>query len=151
MAISLFAAQAEGGHLISLDDQAVVKDLAAANGTGGNAYSPTLLSGPIAPNTIGRYATLRRLLQRITHSGATTITVTSWREGLDTGQTITRTLTTLSRPLLTVPLRAVGSVFQFRLTISGFDAAVALGSAEFTLIERRSGPGGSPVVGSESA
>lgn len=151
MAISIFGAQAEGGQLISLDDQSVVKDLASSAGVGGNTFTCFLLSALTGLETVGRFAKLRRMIQRVTHDGAVTVAVTPWRNGEDTGQTITRVLTSLSRPLIVVPLAATGDAFQFRIVVSGFDAAAALGSAEFTLIERRSGPGGSPVVGSESA
>lgn len=137
MAIPTFGVQAHGGKIISLDDQSVVKDLAALAGTGGNAYAPYMVSGVIAPGSVGGYARLRRLQQRVPHDGAVTVTVTPWRGGQDTGQTITRDLAIGDNPTVVTPFDVTGSVFQFKVVLSAFDAEASVGAGEFVAIPRR--------------
>jgi hypothetical protein len=137
MALPLFAVQAHGGKLISLDDAAVVKDLAALDGTGGNAYAPYVVSGVVSGGGPGGYGTFRRVIQRVPHDGAVTVKVTPWRDGQDTGQTITRTLAAGANPTVVAPLSVTGSVFQFKVELSAFDAPASLGAGELTIIQRR--------------
>lgn len=138
MSIPTYGATAHGGKIISLDDQSVVKDLADATGTGGNAYIGYFLSGLFAVGGGQAYDKLRRMTQRVPHDGTVTVTVTPWRDGLDTGQTITRTLTPDDNPVIVVPLAVTGSHFQLRIALSSFDAPASLGSGSFRSIPRRS-------------
>jgi hypothetical protein len=138
MAIPLFAAQAHGGKLISLDDQAVVKDLANLDGTGGNSYAGYVLSTYLPGADPVGYGTFRRLVQRVTHDGAVRVEVTPWRDGQDTGQTITRDLAVGDNPTVVAPASVTGSVFQAKVRLSNFDAAARLGGAEYVVIPRRS-------------
>lgn len=138
MPIPLFGAQAHGGKIISLDDPAVVKDLANLDGTGGNAYAPYLVSGVVSGDGPGGYGTFRRLIQRVPHDGAVTVKLTPRRDGQDTGQTITRPLAGGDNPTVVAPFSVTGSVFQFKIELSAFDAPASLGSGELTIIRRRS-------------
>ena len=135
MAINLFGAQAHGGKLIALDDQALVTDLAALAGTGGNTFAAFVLSGRFAS---AGYAKLRRMIQAVAHAGAVTVTITPWRDGQDTGQTITRTLAIGDNENVTAPLSVTGSDFQLMVTLTAFDAPASLGSGDITVVPRRS-------------
>ena len=138
MAIATYGAQAHGGKIVSLDDQAVVKDLAALDGTGGNAYAPFMLSGILSPGEVGGYAKLRRLILRVPHDGAVTVRVTPWRDGLDTGQTIERVLGSTDNPTVVAPQDVTGSVFQEKVELSAFDGPASVGAGEIAMIPRRS-------------
>lgn len=138
MALPCYSAQAHGGKIISLDDPAVVKDLAALNGTGGNAYVGYVLSTMLPDGSPTGYGTLRRVTQRVAHDGAVTVKVTPWRDGQDTGQTITRALAIGDNPTVVAALAATGSVFQVKWELSAFDAPARLGSGEVTIVDRRS-------------
>jgi hypothetical protein len=136
--IPLYAALAHSGRILSVDDQSVVKDLASLAGTGGSAFLPFMLSGVLAPGDVGAYAKLRRLILRVPHDGAVTVKVTPWRDGLDTGQTITRTLAASDNPTVTAPQDVTGSVFQEKIELSSFDAPASVGAGEIVMIPRRS-------------
>lgn len=135
MAINLWGAQAGGGKIIQLDDQALVKDLAALAGTGGNSYTAFVLSGAF---TDAAYGKLRRLTQSVPHDGAVTVTVTPWRDGQDTGQTMSRPLAIADNPTVVVPLSVTGDNFQLYVALSGFDAPASLGAGEIATVPRRS-------------
>lgn len=135
MALNLWGAQAHGGKIIQLDDQALVTDLAALAGTGGNAFTAFIRS---APFTAAGYNKLRRMIQMVPHDGAVTVAVTPWVDQQDTGQTITRTLATGDNGTVTAPLSVSGTDFQVEVTLSAFDAVASLGSGDLTLIPRRS-------------
>lgn len=139
MSIPLYAAQAHGGKIYSLDDQSVVKDLAALAGTGGNAYAPYLVTAAIAPMGVGGFAKLRKIVQRVPHDGAVTVAVRPYRDGSDTGQTISRTLASNDNPTVTAPVASTGSTFQFRFDLSTFSAVAALGAGEYGAEPKRSG------------
>lgn len=138
MALHAYGCQAHGGKLISLDDQAVVRDLAAANGTGGNTYDPYLVTHVLPMALVGAYGHFRQVVQRVPHDGAVTVKITPWRDGADTGQVITRVLASMDNPTVTAPLSATGSVFQFKVALSAFDAPASLGSGDYTVNPRRS-------------
>lgn len=138
MPIPLWGAQAAGGKLVTLDDDAVVKDLTALAGTGGNSYSPYLITAPVGQGKGAGYAKVRRIVQRVPHDGAVTVTVTPWVDGADTGQTITRTLAASDNATVTAPLAKLGGVFAFKITLAAFDAPASLGSGDFTIIPLRS-------------
>jgi hypothetical protein len=138
MAIPTFGVQAHGGKIISVDDQAVVKDLALLDGSGGNAYAPYLLSGLMSPGEVGGYAKLRQCVLRVPHEGAVTVKVTPWRDGLDTGQIITRALALGDNPTVVAPQNVTGSVFQEKVELSAFDAPASVGAGELLMVARRS-------------
>jgi hypothetical protein len=138
MSIPLFAAQAGGSNILQLDDPSVLVDLAVSDGTGGVAYSPFLLSGPITVMGGDGYERLRRVVQRLPHDGAATLTITPWRDGVSTGQSIARTVAVSDGDTLTFHLDATGSTFQLQLTVSAFDGVASLGSAAVTVSPRRS-------------
>lgn len=123
--------------MISLDDQTVVKDLAALDGTGGNAYAPFLLGALFALSAGVAYEKLRQVIQRVPHDGLVTVKVTPWRDGQDTGQVITRVLTPDDNPTVVAPLNATGSLFQIKVELSAFDAPASLGAGSITAIQRR--------------
>jgi hypothetical protein len=136
--IPLFGCQAHGGKIVQLDDDSVFTDLAAADGTGGTAFSPFMLSNPFDAGNEGGYSRLRRMVQTIEHEGAVTVTITPYRDGAETGQTITRTLASSDTPIVTAPLAVGATRFQVKVTVSAFDALVELGKAQLWLVARRS-------------
>ena len=138
MSIALYAVQADGGKIVSLDDQLVVKDLAALDASGGTAYTCSVLSTPFDDGDTGGWASLRRMIQDVPHDGAVTVVCTPHRDGLDTGQSITRTLTSADNSTIVVPFDVKGTAFQLNVALSVFDAAAGLGIADATLIPRRS-------------
>lgn len=136
--IPLYGVQAHGGKIISLDDPAVVKDLAAADGSGGNAYVGYVLSTQLPGSVPGGYSRFRRLQQRVPHDGGVTVTITPWRDGQDTGQEIERELEVADNPVVIAHVSVTGSDFQVKIALSDFDAPAALGEAAVTIIPRRS-------------
>jgi hypothetical protein len=136
--IPLFGCLAHGGKIVQLDDDSVVKDLAAADGTGGAAFNAFLLSNPFDGGNEGGYSRLRKLVQTIEHEGAVTVNVTPYRDGSETGQTISRTLAASGNPIVTAPLAVGATRFQVKVMVSAFDALVELGKAQFWVVARRS-------------
>jgi hypothetical protein len=136
--IPLFGCLAHGGKIVQLDDDSVVKDLAAADGTGGTAFSPFLLSSPFDGGNEGGYSRLRKMVQDVEHEGAVTVTVTPYRDGSETGQTITRTLAASDNPIVTAPLAVGATRFQVKVALSAFTARVELGKAQLWVVPRRS-------------
>lgn len=134
MPIPLYGAQAHGGKLVSLDDQAVVADLAALDGSGGSAYTGRFRSTPFGG--LG-WSTLRRFVQRVTQLGSATVKVTAFRDGQQTAQTITRALAVGAPGVVTAPLAARGSAFQVEVEVSAFSDEVQFGDAEMTPVVRR--------------
>lgn len=137
MSIPLYAAMAHGGKIVSLDDQSVMKDLAALAGTGGTAFTAYIVSTEYATPKAGGYGKLRRAIQRVPHDGSVSVAVTPWRDGSDTGQTITKSLGPSDNRSVVAPLNVTGSSFQIKVALSTFDAAAALGAGELTLIRKR--------------
>lgn len=137
MAIPLYGCTAHGGKIIALDDEAVVRDLAADDGSGGVAFTPYLVSAPIDGGQAGGYARLRRVVQDVEHDGAVTLSVTPVRDGQETGQTIVRPLDAGDHPVITLPFAAGATRFQVRVELADFDAAAELGKAELWIVPRR--------------
>lgn len=133
--ILLLGAQAHGGKIVQLDDLSVVKDLAALDGTGGSTYAPTLVSSPV--ESAAGYATFRRLVQQTLGGQSVTWTFTAWRDGLETGQVLTRTLAPADSGIMVVPFDVTGTNFQVRITASGFNGFATLGSADLSIVPRR--------------
>ncbi|KKK73053.1 hypothetical protein LCGC14_2897670, partial [marine sediment metagenome] len=63
MSIPLFGCEAHSGQVLTLDDEAVVKDQAALAGTGGSAYAAFVLSTIFDVGRDGGYSTFRRAVQ----------------------------------------------------------------------------------------
>lgn len=135
--IPCYVVTASGGKVYSVDDSATVNDFASITGSGGTAFTPFLLSTlfPLT-RTLG-FATIRKLRQRFDAPSAVTIQVTPWRDGRDTGQTITRTFGLSDVDITSTPLFYSGSDFQVKLQISGYTAEVQLGNASVSMVPRR--------------
>ena len=136
--IPFFLVQAHGGKVLTIDDRSVQTDLAALAGTGGTEFAPTLLSAPVHGQGAGGYAKLRRLVQRVPHDGDVTVEVTPYRDGQESGNAITRTLGPEDSPIVTVPMSETGTEFQWRITLSDFNADCGLGEGELWVVPRRS-------------
>ena len=134
--IPFYLVQAVGGKVLTIDDRAVVKDLAALAGTGGNSYTPTLVIGP--QKLTSGWSRMRRLVQRVPHDGAVTVTLTPIRDGQESGNVITRALDSTDVPTVTLPMAETGTEFQAQIELSAFDADCGLGEAELWVIPRRS-------------
>ena len=135
--IQTYAVQADGGNIVSLDDQSVQKDLAALDGTGGSAFEAFILSTSFDDGGGGWWNTIRRAIQDVPHSGGVTVSVRPYRDGFDTGQTITRALVISDNPTVTVPLFYPGTVFQVRIGLTLFDAVAGLGVGAVAVVARR--------------
>lgn len=136
MSIPIYGAEAHGGRIISLDDETVQHDLADDEGSGGNDYDPYMVSTPFDAG-IGGWSTFRRATQHVHVNGAVTVAISPYRDELETGQSISRSLTTMDNFVVAAPLKAGGTTFQLKVTLSDFDAAVELGKSEQWLVPRR--------------
>lgn len=137
MAIPIFAVSQVGGKVISLDDPATVNDLAAIDGTGGTPYVPFVLSTLFQlKRTLGWYD-FRKFRQRFDSPSAATIMITPWRDGSDTGQTITRQFNVSAVGVTNTPLWISGSDFQVKIVLSNFTREVQLGNASASFVPRR--------------
>lgn len=135
--IPLFGCQAAGGKIYSLDDQTVVKDGAALDGTGGTAFSPYFVSSPFGIAFDLGYNKLRRFLQRVAHAGGLTLTVTGVRDGQESGVSVVRTITVADIGIVNVPLNDAGSDFQIKVVLSAYDAEVAFGNSQAFIVPKR--------------
>lgn len=136
MSIPLYIVEAGGGQILTLDDPTVVMDGAAIGGTGGSAYIPSFRSTAFEAGS--QYGRLRRLFQRVKREGTATLTFVPWRDGNESGPTITRTLALGDSNHVTVPLATDGSEFKIAVSVTAFSAPVELGGGSFLLIPRRS-------------
>jgi len=135
--IPIYVVSQSGGRVYSLDDPLTVNDFAAVDGSGGSAYTPYLLSTQFpTEKTLGFYS-LRKFRQRFDAPNGVTIAVTPWRDGLATGQTLTRTFATGAVGMTSTPLNYAASAFQLYLTLTGFTRPVELGNANVSMIRRR--------------
>ncbi len=138
MAIPMYAVEAHSGKVITLDDEAVVKDQATAAGANGNAYAAFVLSTIFDEGLDGGYATFRRAVQHVHADGAVTVVMTPYRDQQESGNTISDTLAVGANPIVTAPVSEAGTNFQVKHTVSLFDAAVELGKAQQYVVPRRS-------------
>lgn len=135
MPIPLIGAQAHGGKLISLDDPAVPdRDGAALDGSGGVSYAPHLLSSPLG---LTGWNKLRRLVQYLHHTTGVTVKARAYRDGLDSGQEITRVFGIGAVGVATCPFDAAASDVQVRVELSGFTEEVQLDRAELWVVQKR--------------
>lgn len=137
MALPIYACVAHGGTIITMDDEAVVADLAAENGSGGTAYDAYIVSSPFDGEMDGGYSKLRRVTQHVHADGAVDVEITPYRDGSPTGQTITRSLATGDNPVVVAPLSSPGTTHQVKVNLTGFDAAVELGKSQQYLVPKR--------------
>lgn len=137
MSLPFYAAEADTGQIITLDDESVVKDQASLAGSGGNAYEGFVLSTIFDIGRDGGYSDFRRATQHVHADGAVTVTVTPYRDQQESGSTIARTLSTSSNPVVIAPLFESGTNFQVKVALSAFDAAVELGKAQQYVVPRR--------------
>jgi len=148
--IPFYCVSASGGKIISQDDAATVNDLAAANGTGGTAFSPYHLSTffPLK-RTLGYYD-FRKFRQRVDAPSALTISITPWRDGFDTGQTIRRTFPISGVDVTSTPLWVTGADFQVKVQYSGYSRAFEVVNASASFVPRRrsrgTGVGDNPAL-----
>ncbi len=138
MAIPIYGCEAGGGRIITMDDEAVYKDLANAAGAGGNNYTPELVSTSFDVGLDGGYSKLRRLDQHVHHTTGVTVDQTPSVDEQDTGQTIQDVLATGANFLVTAPVAVTGTNFRHKISLSAFTAAVELGKALQWVIPRRS-------------
>ena len=138
MAIPFYAVEAHGGQVITLDDEAVVKDQAALAGTGGSAYAAFVLSTIFDVGRDGGYSTFRRAVQHVHADGAVTVVTTPYRDQQESGSTVSKTLAIGNNPIVVAPVFEGGTNFQVKHTLSAFDAAAELGKAQQYVVPRRS-------------
>ena len=142
MAIPLFACQAHGGKIFSMDDRFVYRDSASLAGAGGISYVPYILSARFRGPAASGHGKLRRVVQRVYKESQCVVSVRAYREGLDTGVTLPRALTVDIGPLVTFPMNTFGTEFQILLDASSFDAEIELGSGEIWVVPRQRRGGG---------
>ena len=134
----MYGVEAHSGQVISLDDEAVVKDQTALAGTGGSAYTAFVLSTIFDEGLDGGYSTFRRAIQHVHADGGVTIVATPYRDQQESGSTISDTLAIGANPIVIAPVFESGTNFQVNHTVSLFDAAVELGKAQQYVVPRRS-------------
>jgi hypothetical protein len=148
--IPIYAVSQVGGKIISLDDANTVNDLAAADGTGGMLPAIFLLSTlfPLK-RTLGWYD-FRKFRQRVDAPSALTISITPWRDGTETGQTIARMFPVSAVDVTSTSLWITGSDFQVKVAFSGFTRAFEVGNASASFVPRRhsrgTGVGSNPAL-----
>ena len=138
MALPIYAVEAHGGQIITLDDEAVVKDQTTEAGAGGNAYVCFARSTIFDQGLDGGYSTFRRAVQHVHADGAVTVLFTPYRDQQESGATISRTLAIGDNPVVTGPAKESGTNYQIKVALSAFDAAAELGKAMQWVVPRRS-------------
>ncbi len=138
MAIPFYGVEANSGQVITLDDEAVVKDQASLAGSGGNAYVCFVLSTIFDQGLDGGYSRFRRAVQHLHADGVATIDITPYRDQQETGATIQKTLAVGDNPVVIAPMAETGTNFQVKASVSAFTAAAELGKAQQYVIPRRS-------------
>lgn len=137
MAVPLYGVEANSGQIITLDDEAVVKDQTNAAGVGGNTFTPFIVSTIFDQGLDGGYSTIRRAVQHVHADGGVTVDITSYHDEQASGTSIQRVLATGANPVVVAPLFASGTNFQVKAVLSAFDAAVELGTAQQYIVPRR--------------
>lgn len=137
MALPLYAVEAHGGQVITLDDESVVKDQAALAGTGGSAYAPFVVSTIFDVGLDGGFSTFRRAVQHVHADGAVTVDITPYRDQQESGTAITSVLAVGANPIVVAPVFETGTNFQVKTALSSFDAAAELGKAQQYVVPRR--------------
>lgn len=152
--IPIYAVTQTGGQIISFDDPATVNDFAAANGTGGTAFQPYIVSTPFPLKRTLGYYDFRKFRQRVDAPSALTITVSPWRDGTPTGQQLARTFAVTAVDVTSTSLWVTGSDFQVQVTFSAYSRPFEVGNASASFVPRRHSRGtgvganpGLPVLG----
>lgn len=135
--IPLYGFQAGGGKVYSLDDQTVVKDGAALDGSGGTAVVPFFVSAPLGVQFTMGYNKLRRLMQRLAKLGTVSIRTTGIRDGLSSATAVSRTLGLSDIGIINVPLNDAASDFQVKVEVMSYTAEVAFGDSEVYVVPKR--------------
>ena len=137
MSIPLFGCEAHSGQVLTLDDEAVVKDQASLAGAGGSAYAAFVRSTIFDVGRDGGYSKFRRAVQHVHAEGAVTVVTTPYRDQQESGSTVSKTLAIGDNPVVIAPVHEGGTNFQVKHTLSSFDAAAELGKAQQYVIPRR--------------
>ena len=138
MSLPLYGVEAEGGRIVRLDDESVMNDLTALNGSGGTAVAPYVLSTIFDQGLDGGYAKFRRNVQHVHTDGGVTVVTTPYRDQQESGNTITDTLAVGASPIVTAPIDESGKNFQVKVAVSSYTAAVELGKGQQYVVPRRS-------------
>ncbi len=138
MALPLYAVEAHSGQVLTLDDEAVVKDQAALAGTGGSAYEAFVKSTIFDRGLDGGFSRIRRAVQHLHTDGGATITLTPYRDQLESGNTIARVLAVGANPVVVMPMSETGTNFNVKFAVTAFDAAAELGKGQQYVVPRRS-------------
>ena len=127
---------AEGDALISLDDTTAWDDE-------GDAYDAYYVCGPVDFGRAGPYGKLRRIVQSITLGGSTaTITITPIGDDQSyDDQAHEETLVAVdgTNQRIQADPAVTGQRFQYRVDVEDFDGLVEFGTADITMIPKRSG------------
>ena len=137
MTIPMYAVEAHSGNIISIDDDTVVKDQAALNGSGGSAFVAFLKSVVFDQELDGGYSRFRRAVQHVHADGAVTIDFVPYRDQNESGSSIQQTLAVGDSAIVTANLNESGTNFNVKVSLSAFDAKVELGKAEQFVVPRR--------------
>ena len=137
MAIPVYGVEAHTGQIITLDDEAVVKDQASEAGVGGDSYTPYFVSTVFDAGRDGGYSKFRRVVQHVHPDGTVTVDVTPYRDQQDTGNTIQRVIATGGNPIVIAPVNESGTNFQVKVSLSAFDAAAEFGKGLHYVLPRR--------------
>ena len=137
MSLPFYAVEAGTGQIITLDDEAVVKDQASLAGAGGNAYECFVRSTIFDVGRDGGYSDFRRAVQHVHADGAVTVKFTPYRDEQESGSVITKTLALGDNPVLIAPMFETGTNFQIKVALTAFDAAAELGKAQQYVVPRR--------------
>lgn len=138
MALPLYATEAHSGQVLTLDDEAVVADQASLAGAGGSAYESFVKSAIFDEGLDGGYSRIRRAVQHLHADGAATLTLTPYRDSMESGNTIQRVLAIGSNPVVVMPMSETGTNFNVKFAITAFDAAAELGKGQQYVVPRRS-------------
>lgn len=145
MPLPLWAAMADGGKLYQLDDSSVGADKYVSS-SDYTAFTATLTMSPFTAGP-GTYSSLRKLVVDVETGAALTLTAQGLRDGVTSGDLITRTVSLGEAPSQILPLKVMGSEFQAQMELSGWAVtatpAASIGSASVTLVPRRGARGGS--------
>jgi hypothetical protein len=135
--IPCYLVSATSGKVYTVDDPATVNDLAAADGTGGVAFAPFLLSTLFPLKRTLGYYDFRKFRQRVDAPSNLTITITPWRDGFDTGQMIARTFPVSGVDITNTPLWVTGSDFQVKIVFSAYTRVFEISNASASFVPRR--------------
>lgn len=138
MPIPIYGCRAEGGVILKLDDEGVVRDGAAANGTGGTAYTARFTTETFDNGLSGGYSRFRRFVQHVHPDSDVDVDITPVRDGSATGQTLSRDIAVGGNGVLVAPLDVGGTEFQVEVVVSEFAAPVEVGESEQYVVPRRS-------------